>query len=352
MKRIIMWCFGFSLALFCMAPEPAAAETPDRNENPDASPVSDEEKLDRGLRVEARMGGWEPDYTRNAYEGVLSYRGLDSLHLFAGYGYADQLYYAWHKAYAKGYYFYRPDSYAKLAASLRQYSYPADPEVQRPNPDSSSYDRVPSLEGEVSHWFGKTLRGTIGIECFRPDFFYDTTARASNYKISTELYSRTPFDFLTVKVLYALLRDPDPDKTEIKGRNNVHTPAGTASQTSIVYRTTWLLGGGLEVVAGRWEGEALYLPNRDLDNSYDHSILTNVRYRFTGRLTGRVDYVYDKYSDVSNYAGKTASVYMVSCTYETTARLAVGAGVKYIDLPTRDDRAGFVTVRFKTGAMF
>lgn len=331
----------------------SAADANSVGNGPAGAPaVSEAEKIDKGLQVEARIGGWEPDYTKYAYEGVLSYKGFDSLHLYAGYGYADQIYYAWDKVYAKAYYFYQPYSYAKIAVSLRHYTYPTDSTVQRPNPDSSSYDRVPTIEGEVSHWFSRTLRGTVGFEYFRPNFFYDTTASADNYKISTEVYYRTPLDFLSLKVMYAILRDPDPAKTEIKGRDNVHTPAGVATQTSVIYRTSSLLGGGLELAAGRWEAGVLYLPNRDLDQSYRYSILTNVRYHVTEKLTGGLDYVYDVYSPDSNFSGETARVYMASATYDVSPRFRVGTGLKYIDLPDRNDTTGFVTLRLKTGVLF
>ena len=318
----------------------------------DASEAVEAEKIDRGLQIDARLGGWDPDYTRYAYEGVLSYRGFDSMHLYGGYGYADQIYYKWDKVFAKGYYFYQPYSYVKIAGSLRHYTYPTDSAVQRPNPDSSSYSRVPSIEGEVSHWFSRTLRGTAAFEYFRPDFFYDTSTNADNYKISTEIYYRTPLDPLTLKVMYAILRDPDPDRTEIKGRDNVHISAGVATQTSIVYRTSSLLGGGAELEAGRWEAEVLYLPNRDLDESYRYSVLTKVRYHLTEKLTGGLDYVYDTYSGASNFAHKTASVYMASGAYAVSPRLTAGAGLKHISLPGRHDTTGFVTLRFKTGVLF
>jgi hypothetical protein len=138
------------------------------------------------------------------------------------------------------------------------------------------------------------------VEYFRPTFFFDTGSHADNIKTGVEAYYITPIDGLFAKVMYALLRDPDPDKTEIKGRNNTATAAGTATQTSVVYRTTSLLGGALEMEKGRWQGEIKYLPNRDLDNSYDYSFLTNVAYRFTSKISVRADYVYDKYSSQSN----------------------------------------------------
>ena len=59
-------------------------------------------KLKRGLQLKAFFGGWEPDYTRLAFEGALFYGGFDRFDLNAGYSYADQTYYTRHKVFANG----------------------------------------------------------------------------------------------------------------------------------------------------------------------------------------------------------------------------------------------------------
>lgn len=316
------------------------------------SQLSQQEALDKGLSFKAWFGGWEPDYTKTAGEVMLGYKAVPSLHLYAGGGYADQIYYETRKVYAKGYYFYENNSYLKFSAGYKQYTYPVDAALQRPNPDSSSYLDVPNAEVEVAHWFHERLRGTAFVEYFRPDFYHDSAAYANNVKTGVEAYYLTPLDGLRVKIMYALLRDPDPNKTEIKGRDNYATPAPTATRTQVVYRTTDLLGGALEAEEGRWQGEVKYLPNRDLDNSYDYSVLTYVACRFTERTLGRADYVYDRYSSDSNYAGKTAHVYLLSAYYDATPALTLGLGVKYIDLPSRNDGTGFISLSYKTGVVF
>src|SRR3972149_6992464 len=298
------------------------------------------------------LGGWEPDYTQESYEAGLSYGGIDRLDLNAGYSYADQIYYSRHKVYGSGYYFYNPDSYLKLQLAYKDYNYPVDPAVQKPNPDSNSYDTVRIFEVEGSHWFKRVLRGTLAYEYFRPTFFHDKDSAANNHKVSAELYYRTPLEYLIFKAMYAILRDPDPDKTEIKGRNNPNTPAGTATTTDVQYQTQSLLGGGAEFSRGKWNAELKYMPNRDLDSSYKYSVLAGAGYDFTERVTGRFDYVYDKYSSESNYAGKKAKVYLASVFYKLDPFVDLGVGYKYIDLPTDNDSTGFLTISYKTGLGF
>lgn len=306
----------------------------------------------RGLRFKAMIGGWEADYTRESYEAVLSYSGIERLDINAGYSYADQIYYTRHKMYANGYYFYNPKSYLKLNLAYKDYNYPIDPAVQKPNPDSNSYDIVPIAEIEVSHWFTHVFRGTLAYEYFRPTFFYDKDATANNHKVSTELYYITPLEYLRLKLLYAVLQDPDPKKTEIKGRNNVYTPLGVATTTEVHYQTQSLLGGGVELARGTWNAELKYLPNRDLDSSYDYSVLAGVGHDFTDRVSGRFDYVYDRYSSESNYSGKTAHVYLASVFYNLNPSVDLGVGYKYIDLPAKSESAGFLTLSYKTGLGF
>lgn len=349
-------CLGVVMIMICLlagaGSAAAAAESKTTSAASSAPNLSEQEKLDNGLSVTAWVGGWEPDYTRKSYEVMLGYKAIPSLHLYAGGGYADQTYYERTKGYAKGYYFYREYSYLKLYAGYKDYDYPVDPALQAPNPDSNSYDKVPVVEFEVSHWFSKQFRGSVFVEYFQPTFFYDRSSSATNYKVGGEVYYRASAEGLRLLVTYARLQDPDPKKTEIKGRDNLNTPAGVATQTQVAYRTTSLLGSAVGYVSGPWEAEVKYLPNRDLDNSYEHSLLNYVAYRFTSTVKGRADYVYDKYSKDSNYPGKTANVYMLSASLDANRSTTMSAGVKYIDLPTRNDLAGFFSIAVKTGVIF
>jgi len=315
-------------------------------------------KLSRGLRINLMFGGWEPDYTQTSYEAMAFYGGLDRLDIYGGFGYSDQIYYERTKYYAKAYYFYSPRDYVKLNPSYKDYDYPVDPALKAPNPDSNAYDKVPSLEAEVSHWFTDNVRLTLTYEFFRPSFFYDTDSHANNHKISGELYYLTPVDSVRLKLFLAILRDPDPDKTRIKGRtlNVPQGPAGSppvkAASTDIQYQIEALLGAGVEYSKDRWDGYIKLLPNRDLDSSYSYSILAGVGYRSTDRIRGKLDFVHDKYSSNSTYSGKTANVYLISGFYRLSDRIDLGAGYKYLDLPTGKENTGFFTASLKTGFGF
>jgi len=306
----------------------------------------------RGLTLRASIGGAEADYTTDSYEAALSYGGVDRLELNAGYGYTENIYYTRDKFFGSAYYFYRPDSYFKVYAAQKDYDYPVDSAVQKPNPDTNSYDTVPVFEAEISHWLTKNFRGSFIYEYFRPTFFYDQDSTASNHKFTTEAYYITPNPAIRLKAMFAVLRDPDSQSTEIKGRDNLNTAPGEAAETDVHYKTTSLLGAGIEYSKDRWNAEIKYLPNRDLDDSYDYSILAGLAYDFTERLTGRFDYVYDKYSTDSNYSGETANVYLLSALYGITPSTDIGVGYKRLSLPTSDDNAAFLTFSYKTGLGF
>jgi len=298
----------------------------------------------RGVILRAWYGGWEPDYTKKSYEGMVSYGGFNRLDLNAGYSYSDQVFYTRNKVYASAYYFYKPNSYLKLYLANKDYDYPADA-TGKPNPDSNSYDLGPTAEIEVSHWIIKSIRGSLAYEIFKPTFFYDKDTSADNSKITTELYYVTPLDYLRFKLIYASLKDPDPDRTTIKGRKG-------ATVTKAYYRTTSLLGGAVEVSSKKYAAEIKYLPNRDLDNSYEYSVLAGFQYNFTDSFSGKLDYVYDSYSANSNLPKEKAYVYMASGLYKLNTVVDLGAGYKYIDLPASNESTGFISIAYKTGLGF
>lgn len=324
----------------------------------DAEATADlrELKRSKGIDVSFFYGGWGPDYTTDAYEVMLKYSGFDNLDLYAGGGFADQVYYDRTKYYAKAYYFYAPGNYLKVNPQYKDYDYPTSKVA---TPDSNSYDKVPSVEFEVQHWITRELRGNLIYEFSRPSFFHDQDSHATNHKVTGELYWLSPYENFRFKGFLALLRDPDPDTTLIKNRTCLTynpgppvTCATFATETSVDYQIQALLGGAVEYSSGPWEAEVKYIPNRDLDSSYDYSILAGVGYDFTDRLTGRVDTVYDKYSAESNFSGSTANVYLLSGFYEVTPALDMGAGYKYLDLPDRKESTGFLTLTYKTGLGF
>lgn len=296
----------------------------------------------RGLALRAVLGGTEPGTSRQAFDADIRYGGIDRLDLAAGYGWTDQVYYTSNKGFATAYWFYRGDSYAKADFTLRRYSYPTDPVVQRPNPDSNAYDFVPRGELEVAHWLARTFRAGLQYQLFTPNFYYDTASRATNHKLTAEAYWITPFEPLRLTAFAAVLRDPDPGATRILGRNG-------ATATSVAYRNTSLFGGAVALDGGRWNAEVRFIPNRDLDNSYDWSLLSTVGFSAGESLGFRLQHVYDTYSSVSNYAGRGANVLMGQALYQVGFGLAVGAGLKYVDAPTRQGATLLASLEYRTG---
>ncbi len=327
---------GLMFALILQYPTAGAAENKDSGNKPQ----------DDRLRIDLWNGGWEPDYTKTAYEAMLTYQATDKLRLNGGYGNAEQVYYDRSKFFAGGYYFYEDYSYLRAHFNQKKYKYPITPGALAPNPDSSSYDKVPRYEFEVSHYFNKDLRGTVSYELSRPNFFHDTSTTITLHKLSGEAIMAASSIFRP-KLYASILRDPDSKKTEIRGRDNSSTPMGVATATNVAFKSSSLLGAAVEYVESAWNAEVKYLQNRDLDDSYDYSLLSNVSYRIDNSSTLRLDHVYDKFSTDSNLSGKKANVYMASYYYQFSPGTKIGAGVKHIDVPGQTEDTGFVYLRFE-----
>ena len=280
---------------------------------------------------------------------MFSYRNLGNLHLYAGFGDSKQIYYDRSKVYAGGYYFFQDSSYIKSFVSQKTYDYPVNPVTRTVNPDSSSYHKEPKLEFELYHQFRENLRGRLSYEISRPTFFYDPNASVTNHKLGSELGIDTPIHGLHTKLYAAMLHDPDPNLTEIKGRNNSRTALGTATTTAVVYKNTFLYGGAVEYVRDMWEVEVKLLQNRDLDNSYNYSLLNKLIYRLDDKRYLQFDYLHDVFSNQSNYAGQTADVHLVSYYQQYSQRLKFGFGAKRIAVPGRTDDTAFVFLQANTG---
>jgi hypothetical protein len=324
---------------------------PDKAANTQPIPQSNAQ-LDRGLNVDFWYGGWEPDYTKTAYEAMFSYRAIDQFHLVAGFGDSKQVYYDRSKVYAGAYYFYEDYSYFRMFVSERKYKYPIAPGAVAPNPDSSSYERVPKLELEVSQYFNQDLRGALSYELSRPNFFHDKDTSITVQKFGGELAFATPNPKVRAKVFATLLRDPDPNKTEIKGFDNPWTAQGVASATSVVNRTTSLLGGAVQYVEDKWNVEVKYMQNRDLDNSYDYSLLGKFTYRLDDARSVQIDHVHDRFSNQSNLRGKTADVYLASYFQQISPDTKCGFGLKHIGVPNFNQNTGFIYIQYKTGVIW
>ena len=307
-------------------------------------------RLRRGLRLRANLGGTEPDTSRNGFEGALSYGGLDRLDLHAVYAYVDQGFYFSHKVGAAAYWFYQGDSYLKLEPAFKLYSYPIAAAVQKPNPDSNSYEQLPRAEVELSHWLAPSLRGGVAYQIFAPNFFYDTGTRVVNHKLAGEL-RWLPAGPLRLDLVVAGLRDPDPNRTLIKGRDVPGNPGELAVATSVVYRTTWLVGGAVGLSGKGFELELRYLPNRDLDNAYRDSLLASAAVDLAEALRLHGWYIHDWYSSTSSYSGRTADVVMGLLRWQALRELAVGAGARWVDAPTRQGATLLVSAEWRTGIL-
>jgi hypothetical protein len=158
----------------------------------------------------------------------------------------------------------------------------------------------------------------------------------------------------------ALLRDPDPRTTLVRGRPLPNAPAGTdcaatptspdcAAATRVSYRTSSLFGGWAAVTLDRVGVKLEFLPNRDLDNSYDWSLLSTLDLRLTDRVDVRLQEVHDAYATTSNYPGKTAEILMGAVGYRASDALKLRAGYRYVDTPLRTGGTAVVGLEFRPG---
>jgi hypothetical protein len=329
-----------TLVAVLAAPSLAAAQ-PAPGRAPDV-PV----RAPRPFSLRADYGGTEPGTSRQAFEAVASGRPADDWQVDAGGTWSDQGFFESTRGFLTGYRFFNDgQSYVKADASLRKYQYPTDPAVQRPNPDSSSYEWVQRGELETSHPFTTWLRGTAQYQLFRASFFHDGSSWAVNHKVSGELEVRV-LPQLRVAARAAALRDPNPNYTQVRGRPVPTDRAVTAASTRVDYRWTGLVGGWAALDLGRVAAKVELLPNRDLDDSYAWSLLSTVDLRLTRAADLRLQHVHDEYSSVSTFRGRTAEIYMAAAGYAVTGALRLRGGYRWVDTPAYDraGRSGYGTV--------
>jgi len=321
--------------------------------------------LSRGLRLDARLGGSEPGTSKNAFEGELTYGGLNRFELHAGGSWTDNIFYDAVKGFANAYWFYSPASYLKGDFTLRRYNYTG---ANRPTPDSNAYDTVPRGSVEVSHWFTQRVRAGLEYQLFAPDFFYDRSTRILNHKVTGDVEATLGGGF-TAAITTALLHDPDPAATLILGRPVPGAPAGTvctsagqpncAAATSVAFRNEFLVGGSLSYQADAWGLGVKYIPNRDLDSGFDWSIISSLDLRPIDKLSFNFQWVLDRYSTSSGpaFAGQNGNIWWVTARYQLTRPLAIGAGVKWVTNPspadvnttsTRNDPTVLVNLDYRT----
>lgn len=316
------------------------------------TPKQNTAQLDKGLTLDAWYGGWEPDYTKTAYEAMLSYRAIDKLHLFTGMGESKQVFYDRSKIYGGAYYFYEDYSFFKMFLSERTYKYPTLPGAVAPNPDANSYEKVPKLELEVSQYIDKNMRTTVSYELSQPNFYHDKGTKFTVHKLGAELAVNTPIPQLRAKVFTSILRDPDPNTTTIIGFANQAIGPTAATATTVNFRNTSLFGGAVQYVAPQWNLETKYMQNRDLDNSYDFSLLNKFSYQLTDESALQLDYVHDVFSNQSNLRGNTANVYMASYYKQHSKDIKYGFGLKHIGVPNNTQDTAFVYLQFRSGVVW
>jgi len=325
-----------------------AADPQDREAQDDLSDL----RRGRGLRLSGWLGGDEPGSSKQAVNAELWYGGLDRLELKAGYGFSDAIFYQSSKGFATAYWFYAPDSYLQADFTYREYSYPVELGGTAPNPDTSSYQQAPRGTLELQHWFGQALRGTLSYQLYAPTFWHDSATRIYNHKASAEVMLPLAGGFRAGALLGAL-RDPDPKTTDIRGRPlpsgststgvdctpaNAPAPVFCATETRVQYRVEPLFGGFVGYEAGRWGLEVKGITNRDLDASYDFSLITTFTAQPFDRSEVVLAWVHDRYAGVSAFANRSGDVVWASGRYWLLRALALGGGVKWVNNPSPQSR--------------
>jgi hypothetical protein len=340
---------GIGLGLFLSLLTAAEARAQDASAAGGGRPPDVAAEAPRPYRLRADLGGTEPGTSRQAFEANVAHRGATPWEWQVGYTYSDQVYYQSNRGYLTLYRFFEEGmSYVKGDATLRRYDYPVDATVQRPNPDSSSYEWVPRAEVEASHWFMPAVRAGVQYQLFPANFFYDTSSWTVNQKVAGDV-EVWPLRTLHLGVKAALLRDPDPGKTEILGRPIPGDPGSLATATNVVYQTQTLVGGWAEVALAAVGAKLEYLPNRDLDGSYDWSLLSTLWFRPAPSVEVKLEEVHDTYSNVSSFPGSTADIYMGTVAWEMSPALRLRGGYRYVDAPNRTGGTIVAGLEWRTG---
>lgn len=294
----------------------------------------------RGPGFFGALGEWEADSSApSGWQAELYYGGLDRVEARAGLSHADRYFYTRNRRYASAYRFYSPAGYLKLTVGKKTYDFPLD---TNPIPDSNSYQDVPGFELEVADELELLLpglRGSLAYEFYRPTFFYAPVAHASNHKLSGELSWQTGLKPLRLRLLAAVLRDPDPAGTVIDRQAGQLVTLGYGWQA--------LLGGGVDLSSGGVSGQVLVIPNPDLDRSQSYAIVTGVSGPLYGRVDGRANYLYGKYSDQSVFAGQSAHIWTFALNWRAPNHFDLSAGYKVGRRPVRNASGPFLTVQLR-----
>lgn len=308
-------------------------------------------KLSRGLTLRGWMGGTEPGTSATAADGELWFGGIDQLDLSAGGGWTDNVFYSSWKAFATAYWFFLPESYAKLKLGMWGYTYTV---ANAPVPDSSAYQYDPRVQAEVSHWFTGYLRAGLGYQLDVPNFQYDTSTWIMTHKLTGELETR--FGGFHLWGTAGMLYDPDPNLTVV-----ANSPGNTAlAPTSVVYRYDFLYGAGASYEGSIWSLGARFLTNRDLDSSYAWSIISRFTLQPLDKLSFDLEWIFDRYSASSGgpYANNFGSILWGEVGYEVLRGVVLSAGLKWVDNPgptsvtntaARNDVSLLLSLQYRTG---
>ncbi len=308
-------------------------------------------KRSRGLTVRAWYGGTEPSTSRTAMDGEVWYGGLDRVELGAGGGWTDNIFYTRFKGFVDASWFYSQESYLKASAALRKYDYTG---AKRPTPDSSAYRFEPRAELEVSHWFARFLHANLDYQLDLPNFEYDPGTWIMTHKGALEV--ETLWAGLRVGGTTAVLSHPDPKTTVVAG-----SPSSLpGARTSVDYQPDFLWGAAVSYDASLWGVGARFISNRDLDSSYEWSVVSSFNLQPISRMTLDFQWVFDHYSADAGapYTNEFAHVVRGEARFDVLTDLVLGAGAQYVNNPgpasttdtsARNDVSLLLSLQYKTG---
>ena len=298
-------------------------------------------KLNRGIHLMTSYGGWEIDYTKKAFDGQIFLGKVDWADIYFGVSHYERVFYGRKKIFGKVYLFPKYTTYLKFEFNYKNYNYPLS---INPEPDDTCYDKVPSIEIELSHYLTPDYQVSIYGEYFTPNCYWDSSVTSNNYQVGGELSGRL-LKLLKAKLLFAYLRDPEPAAFDVD--------KNTKEVLSFNYKKVFLLGGSIGFEKDPFESALKYIPNRDLDNSLENSYFIKFAYKIRSKklafpLKVRMDYIYDKYSRWSYLSGKSSKVLMLTIQAEPLKSLGLSLGLKFLSRPRRNDQSFFIMMIFKS----
>lgn len=293
----------------------------------------------RGVKLFASYGGGEIDYTTKDMRVRFFYGGLDFLDFYAGYSYSDKAFYRRKQQKADLYIFPNYKFYVRLGFRYKTYEYP--PSIN-PNPDINAYATIPDGQIELAYYYRGDDHFSIELEYFKPNFFWNKSLYADNFKLSGTWRTRV-FGPVYFKAYGALLHDPDPATFVMDTLTN--------TVKGFKYERLGLLGGAIGVSMPRWDISTKVIPDRDLDRSTDYSVFADISYD-PGTWKFSYDYLLDKYSKFSYRAGQLSHVHMLTVRLKQAGFADVLFGVKYLIRDKKSQITPFIALNLLTGIGF